>query len=110
MESTTCETPRTWLRNKERQEASPRRDCFVLALQNGVAPGILIDLNFDPAVLGTALCSLVVSDRFGFAESLTRDPAAFHTLLRYIIPNRHPTPIRQLQIVGFRPDAVRVTR
>ena len=62
---------------------------------NGVAPAILlINFDFDSAVLGTTFRSLVVSDRFGFAESLTGNPAAVHTLLHYIIPNRHPTPIR----------------
>src|SRR4029434_1945515 len=97
-------------RTKERHEAISSQNCLTLALQAGVGPEILINLNLDSTVLRSTLGSLVISDRFGFAKPLTRDAAAFHTLLRYIIPNRHPTPIRQLQIVGLGPDVVRETR
>jgi hypothetical protein len=59
-----------------------------------VCPEILIDFNFDSSVLGATFCGLVVCDRFSFAESLPGDPAALHSLLHHIIPNRHPAPIR----------------
>src|SRR4029434_777211 len=97
-------------RTKERQQAIPSQNCLTLALQAGVGPEILINLNLDSTVLRSTLSGRIRSDRFGFAESLTRDSAAFHTLLHYIVPNRRPTPIRQLQIVSLRPDAVRETR
>src|SRR5262245_2084669 len=55
---------------------------------------ILINLNLDSTVLRSTLSGRVRSDRFGFAKSLTRDSAAFHTFLHYIVPNRRPTPVR----------------
>ena len=83
-----------WLKKRAPGNNSPTRGCCPGA-PNGVAPAlVLIDFDFDPAVLGSTLCSLVVSDRFRFAEPLTGDPAAVHTLLHYVVPNRHPTPIR----------------
>src|SRR6516164_9558747 len=71
-------------------------------------PEILIDLNLDPPIFCTTFGGLVVSDRFGFAESLTRYPTAIHALLHHIVLNRHPTPVRQPHIIGLGPDAVRV--
>ena len=73
-------------------------------------PKILIHFNFDTPVLGSTLSGLVVSDRFGFSKSLTRYSAAIHTLLHNIILNRHPSPIRQLQIVSLGPNVIRVAR
>src|SRR5262249_42669152 len=70
------------------------RHCSTWRFQAGVGPAILIYLNLDSAVLGSSFCGRVRSDRFGFSKPLTRDPAALHTLLHYVIPNRHPTPIR----------------
>jgi hypothetical protein len=82
---------------------------LVLALQPGIAPEILINFNFDPAVLRSTCRGLVICDRSGFSKSLTRDSAALYTLLHNIIPNRHPTPIGKLQIVGLGPNVIRVT-
>ena len=70
----------------------PYTGLLSLALKAGMVWG-LINFDFDPAVLGSTLSGRVGSDRFGFAKSLTRDPAALHTLLHYVVPHRHPTPI-----------------
>jgi hypothetical protein len=74
---------------------SINRIAFIERLMDGpyLAKG-LINFNLDSTVLGATRCGLVIRDRFGFAESLARDPTALHTLLHHVIPNRHPTPVR----------------
>jgi hypothetical protein len=99
----------TSLRTKERQGAIARGIAQPGA-RSRIGPEGLINFNLDSAVLGSTFRGLVISDRFGFAKSLTGNPAALHTFLHNIIPNRHPPPIRKLQIVGLRPDVVRETR
>ena len=78
---------------KKRQEAIPD-GLLNLALRAGGDPGILVDFDFDSTIFGSTFGGRVRSNRFGLAESLTRDPAALHSLLHYVIPHRHPTPIR----------------
>ena len=86
------------LMREERQQATKEILAILIsgvpvALQPAFSLEILINFNLNSAVLRTARCSLVVSDRFGFPESLTGDPAGVYTFLHYIIPHRHPTPI-----------------
>src|SRR5262245_54207051 len=80
------------LEPRKRQVAIPN-GLLNLALHVRVNSGILINFNFDSTVLSSTFSGRVRCDRFGFAESLTRDPAALHTLFHYVIPHRHPTPI-----------------
>ena len=59
------------LEKKSARKQIPDGIASALALQAGVAPEILINFYLDSAVLRSALRSLVVSDRFGLAKSLT---------------------------------------
>jgi hypothetical protein len=86
------------LMREERQQATKEILAILIsgmpvALQPAFSLEILINFNLNSAILRTARCSLVVSDRFGFPESLTRYPTAIHTFLHHVVPHRHPTPV-----------------
>ena len=71
--------------------------------------GKLINFDFDPAILGSTFCSLVISDRFTFAKTLSSNSAAIDALTYDIFSYRIHATFRQPLVVGVRTDIVGVT-
>ena len=93
---------------KERQGAIADAIAYPDA-RSGNCLGSLINFDFDPAILGSTFCGLVISDRFTFAKTLSRNSAAVDALANNITFYRIHTPFRQRLVVGFSTDIVGVT-